>query len=142
MVNLFDKQCQEANHFIKDLAMQLGTPEDIDHAVRVLRYVFRALRRRLVPDESLHIVSQLPLILKGIYVDGWNIYEPLSEAKTFDEFLYDIRNNERKADVDFTNYDLAKKKISAVFNALKKIISGGELDHFRDELPKELAEMV
>src|SRR6266404_6506613 len=143
MVNVFDKHCQEGNRFIEDLALQLGTPDDTDHAVRVLRCIFKAVRRRVVPDESLHIVSQLPLILKGMYVDGWDINEPLSEAKTFDEFLDNIRNNtEKNTGVDFSNNELAKKKIMVVFNALKEFISDGDLDNIRDELPKEIAELV
>ena len=71
MINTFEKHLQEASRFIKNLAMQLGTPDDTDHAVRVLRSVFRALRRRIIPDESLHIVSQLPLVLKGMYVNHY-----------------------------------------------------------------------
>ncbi|HEV8286179.1 MAG TPA: DUF2267 domain-containing protein [Chitinophagaceae bacterium] len=143
MVNVFDNHCQEANRFIKDLALQLGSPDDTDHAIRILRCVFKALRRRIIPDESLHIISQLPLILKGLYVDGWDINEPLSEAKTFDEFLFDIRNNtETSASVDFANDELARKKITTVFSALKEFVSEGELNHIRDELPKEIAEIV
>ncbi|TMI87359.1 MAG: DUF2267 domain-containing protein [Bacteroidetes bacterium] len=143
MINAFEKHCQEANRFIKNLAMQLGTPDDTDHAVRVLRCVFIALRRTLIPDESLHIISQLPLVLKGIYVDGWDINEPLCEAQTFDEFLFDIRNNtETSAGSDFANDELARKKITVIFNALKEFVSEGELDHVRDDLPKEIAELV
>ncbi len=143
MVNVFDKHCQEANRFIKDLSLQLGTPDDFDHAVRVLRCIFTALRRRIVPGESLHLVSQLPLVLKGMYVDGWDINEPLSEAQTFDEFLFDIRNNtERRANIDFANDELARKKITAVFTALKQFVSKGQPDHIRDEFPEEIAEIV
>src|SRR6266540_972683 len=91
MTNIFDKDCREANRFIRNLALQLGTPNDTDHAMRVLQSVFKELRRRIIPDESLHLISQLPLILKGMYVDGWNVNEPLSEAKTFNEFLDEIR---------------------------------------------------
>ena len=143
MINTFEKHLQEASRFIKNLAMQLGTPDDTDHAVRVLRSVFRTLRRRIIPDESLHIVSQLPLVLKGMYVDGWTINEPLSEAQTLDEFLFDIRNNMgQRANADFASDDLARKKITAVFNVLKQFISKGELRHVRDELPEEIAQMV
>jgi uncharacterized protein (DUF2267 family) len=143
MLNAFDKHCQEANRFIKNIAIQLGTPDDTGHAVRVLKCIFKALRRKLIPDESLHIVSQLPLLLKGMYVDGWDINEPISEAQTFEEFLNDIRNNtEGEEGEDFDDDEQARKKITAVFNVLKEFISDGELDYIHDELPKEVAEMV
>jgi uncharacterized protein (DUF2267 family) len=143
MTDLFNKHCREANRFIKDLSFQLGTPHDADHAIRVLQSVFAELRRRIIPGESLHLISQLPLILKGMYVDGWNINEPLSEAKTFNEFLDEIRySDEQNVSSDFANDDLARKKIMIVFKALKKYIPDDELDQLRDELPKDVAEMV
>jgi uncharacterized protein (DUF2267 family) len=128
MLYPFDKQYNEATHFVKSVAKRLGTPGDLEHAVRVLRSVFGVVRRRIVPDESLQLVSKLPLILKGIYVDGWNIYEPLSEARTLDEFLFEVRNNSQgRAQLDFSNVELAKKKIVAVFNMLKQFVYDGEL---------------
>jgi len=143
MTNLFDKHYQEASRFIRQLAMRIGTPGDTDHAIRVLKSVFIALRRKLIPDDSLQIVSQLPLVVKGIYVDGWNINEPLLEVQTYDEFLYELRyNTGRRADIDFANDDMAKKKITAVFTSIKEYIPERELDHIREELPKEVAEMV
>src|SRR5258706_9857714 len=129
MTDAFNNHCREANRFIEDLAFQLGTPNDADHAMRVLQSVFAELRRRIIPDESLHLISQLPLILKGMYVDGWNINEPLSEAKTFNEFLDEIRDSDdRNAGSDFANDDLARRKIMIVFKALKKYIPDNELD--------------
>lgn len=143
MLSALDKHCHEANRFIKSLAIQLETPDDLEHAIRVLKSVFRALRRRIIPDESLHLISQLPVILKGIYVDGWAINEPLSEADTLDEFLFEIRNNvERRTYGDFANDELGRKKIIAVFNVLKEFDSEGELAYIRDDLPREIAEMV
>jgi uncharacterized protein (DUF2267 family) len=143
MANLFNKDYREAEYFIKDLALQLGTPNDPFHAVRVLKALFTELRRRIIPDESLHLISQLPLILKGLYVDGWAINEPLSEARNFNEFLNELRtNSERKASADFANDELARKKIRITLQAIKKFIPDDEVGQLRDELPKEVAEMV
>lgn len=143
MTDLFYNQCREANRFIKDLSLLLGKPDDPDHALRVLRSVLHALRKKITVFESLHIVSQLPLVLKGVYVDGWELDEPLSEAETIDEFLYLVRNfTERSAEVDFGDDEEAKEKIRIVFIALREYVSEAALDHIRDELPKEIAEMV
>jgi|SRR5688572_23673118 len=143
MVNSFDKHLEEANRFVKDLALQLGNPENTDQAIRVLRAVFIALRNRIPPDESMHVVSQLPMILKGMYVDGWDLHQPLSEAQTWDEFLFELRNHTaRNADFDFANDEDARQKVSTVFTALKQYISEGELDHVRSSLPKEIAEVI
>lgn len=140
MINIFDKHCQEANRFVKSLAVRLGTPGDPEHTLRVLKCVLAVLRRRIVPDESLQLISRLPLIVKGVYVDGWNIYEPLSESNTLDEFLYEIRNNaEGQTYRDFSNDELARKKIAAVLNVLKPYVAEGELYDILHGLSREVS---
>jgi uncharacterized protein (DUF2267 family) len=142
MTNLFKNQALEANQFTNDLALLLGTPDNAEHALRVLRSVLHALRKKITVFESLHIISQLPLILKGIYVDGWESDQTLSEAETIDDFLDLIRNFTTKSETDFANAEEAKEKIRIVFFALRQYVSEDELEHVRDELPKEIAEMV
>lgn len=143
MLYSFDKHCDEATRFIKNVAARIGTPADSEHAVRVLRTVFGVLRRRIVPDESLQLISRLPLIIKGVYVDGWNICEPLSEARTLDEFLFEIRSDSQgRAHLDFSNVELAKKKIIAVFNVLKRFVYGGELADILRSVSREASEIV
>jgi len=141
MLYSFDKQYDEATHFVKSVAKRLGTPGDLEHAVRVLKSVFGVLRRRIIPDESLQLISKLPLLVKGIYVDGWNIYEPLSEANTLDEFLIEIKSHSPgRAHLDFSNVELAKKKIIAVFAMLKQFVYGGELADILQDVSREANE--
>jgi len=143
MLYPFDRHIEEATRFLKSIAIRLGTPGDHEHAIRVLKSVFRVLRRRIVPDESLQLISRLPLIIKGIYVDGWNICEPLSEANSIDEFLFEIRSNSQKLTyLDFANDELAKKKIIRVFNALKQFVFDGELNDILHNLSREAREIV
>lgn len=143
MTNLFDHQQHEANSFLNDLSLLLGKPDDSTHALRVLSSVFYALRQRITVFESMHLVSQLPLILKGIYVDSWDIEQPLSGADTMDEFLNQVKNFSGSfSALDFADDEEAKEKIKIVFIALRRYVSEQELDQIRDELPKEIAEMV
>lgn len=140
MLYTFDKHYQDASRFVKSLARRLGTPGDPEHAIRVLKSIFGVLRRKIVPDESLQLISKLPLILKGIYVDGWNIYEPLSEATTLDDFLFEVRNTSpERSYLDFANSELAKKKIVTVFNTLKRFVYDGELNDILHNLSREMA---
>jgi len=140
---MFDIEYKETNRFIKDVALLLGKPDDPHHALRVLRSVLHALRKKITVFESLHIASQLPLVLRGVYVDGWELDEPVSEAETMDDFLGLVRNSaEATSKVDFADDEDATEKIRIVFIALRHYVSEDELDHVREELPKEIAEMV
>jgi uncharacterized protein (DUF2267 family) len=143
MLYPFDKHDEEATRFVRNIAIRLGTPGDLEHAVRVLKRVFGVLRRRIVPDESLQLISELPLIIKGLYVDGWNIYEPLSEVGTLDEFLIEVRGRSQgRAYFDFANDELAKKKIIKVLNILKQFVHGGELNDILHNLSSEAKQIV
>ena len=143
MLYPFDKHYGEATNFMKNVAKRLGTPGDFEHAVRVLRSVFGVLRRRIVPDESLQLISKLPLMIKGIYVDGWNICEPLSDARTLDDFLFEIRSHSQgRAHLDFSNVELAKKKIIAVFHILKQFVWDGELNDILRNASREASQIV
>ena len=143
MLYSFDKHYDEATRFVKSVAKRLGAPGDLEHAVRVLKGVFGVLRRRIVPDESLQLISKLPLLIKGIYVDGWNVCEPLSEARTLDEFLFEIRSDSQgRAHLDFSNVELAKKKIIAVFNVLKRFVYEGELNDILRNVSREASAFI
>jgi uncharacterized protein (DUF2267 family) len=68
----FEKYAMKGNEFINLLAHRLGDT-DRDRAARILRSVFRALRKHLTVEESMELLSHLPMALKGVYVDGWKI---------------------------------------------------------------------
>jgi uncharacterized protein (DUF2267 family) len=69
----FERYAQKGNEFINLLAQRLGDDTDRDRAARILRSVFRALRNHLTIEESMELLSHLPMALKGVYVDGWKI---------------------------------------------------------------------
>ncbi len=49
----FEKYAEKGNRFIKDLARELGCPDDKKKAGRVLKAVLKALRNRLSHEESM-----------------------------------------------------------------------------------------
>ena len=141
MQNIFDQHCAEGQKFIKELALQLGQPQDLDHAYRVLRSVLHTLRHRIAVEESMHIVSQLPLILKGVYIDGWKITDAISNSKTIEEFLAEVRSLDRVGP-DFADDISTRQKIKTVFLAIRQYVDDGEFRHILLGLPKEIAEEI
>ena len=82
----FEKYAQESNKFLREVSDELQTREDTDHAYRVLRSVFHTLRDILTSEESMHLISQLPMYLKALYVDGWNM-QGKKRIRSMEEFL-------------------------------------------------------
>lgn len=140
----FQKHEQKATEFLKEVARELGTPEDTGHAGRVLTAVLHALRDKITPEESLHLISQLPLYIKAIYIDGWKLSKTPVRMKNLQEFLSDVRVQAKlTADKDFgADMDSTKTEVEAVFRVIKKHVSEGELKDVKSQLPKELVEML
>ena len=59
--------------------------EDRHDAYRALRSVLHVLRDRLTPEQAVHLGAQLPLLVRGIFYDGWRIAgKPSDERQPVD----------------------------------------------------------
>jgi uncharacterized protein (DUF2267 family) len=140
-VNL-NKYVEEANRFFKDVAVELGNPSDINHASRVTIAILHTLRERISPEESMHLIAQLPMILKGIYVDGWKITRQQNDVTTVDEFLDEVRAHcIRSAERDLGNNQEARAVVYAVLRVMRQYIDEGEMKHIKHQLPQTIAEL-
>ena len=84
----FQNFVQDTHEYINELAAKLGHPEEKDRVLKIWRAVMHTIRDRIFLGESLQVVSPLPMILKGIYVENWKYsekpplnYETLEEMK-------------------------------------------------------------
>jgi uncharacterized protein (DUF2267 family) len=137
----FERYAPDANMFLKEIAQELGNPQDTEQAYRIMKSVFHSVREILSPQESLHMLAQLPLIIKGVYVDGWHI-PARDRIRSMPEFLECLRNTaDRSAARDFGNDDDAIHKVKCVLNVLKHHITTGEIQHMIDQFPMELSEL-
>jgi uncharacterized protein (DUF2267 family) len=134
------KYVEEANLFFKEVAAELQTPDDIGHASRVTTAVFHTLRDRITVEESMHLISNLPMILKGIYVDGWKITRQADRTDTLDEFLDEVREHApREAGRDFGGHQMARDTVKGVLRVLRKYVDEGEIRHIQQQLPEGVA---
>ncbi len=140
----FEKYVANANAFLKELAEELGTPGDKNRAARVLRAVLHGLRRRLTPEEYMDLISQLPMCIKAIAVDGWRIDEsPDKSIKNVEDFVHEVWEEDgRTAPRDFGNEEHAKEAIKAVLRVIKRHVSEGEIKDVEAELPEKLKEFL
>src|SRR5919106_6787617 len=90
--DVFDKTIHKTNTLLKNIETELGWANQRNMSYAVLRAVLHALRDRLTVQEAADLAAQLPLLVKGIFYNGWN---PSSVPKKIhkDEFLEEIRKN-------------------------------------------------
>ncbi len=138
----FEKYAEKGNIFLKELAQELGEPENKKKAGRVLKAVLRALRNRLTHEESMHLLAQLPMAIKAVYVDGWKLSKTPEKIKHVEEFIEEVMKYDTpRGEVDFKDKDEAVKAIKAVFRVIKRHVSDGEAQDVEAELPKRLKEL-
>jgi hypothetical protein len=77
-VDVFDTTFQETNRWLKELMERLGT-YDRHHAYSILRAVLHALRDRIGPANAVHLGAQLPMLIRGLYYEGWHMGTPTKE---------------------------------------------------------------
>lgn len=140
----FNQYATEGNTFLKDYAKEMNMPNDRDKAGRVLTAILHALRDIIPTEESLQFIAQLPMFLKAVYVNGWNIKKKKPKIKHMAEFLDLVRAYDWPAEVNDFEYsdDLAERYVDVTFIYLRKYVSLGEMEDIRDGLPKDLKRMI
>ncbi|MGD9502865.1 MAG: DUF2267 domain-containing protein, partial [Methyloceanibacter sp.] len=70
-LDTFDKTVQESSLWLKDVMERLNTT-DRHHAYSTLRAVLHALRDRIGAESAAHLAAQLPMLLRGLFYEGWD----------------------------------------------------------------------
>jgi uncharacterized protein (DUF2267 family) len=130
----FSHAAQQAQQWVNELA------EDLDwtdrRAYRLLRSVLHALRDWLSTEEMTDLSAQLPVLLRGIYFEGWKPGETPVWERTKKDFVARIEHEF----ADDPLYD-ADTAIAAVFRLLDKHISQGEITQVRNSMKKSLRQL-
>lgn len=138
----FNKFAGEANVFLKDYCKQMNLGSDTDKAGRILSAILHALRDVITTEESLQLISQFPMFLKAVYVNGWSNHKT-RKIKTMTEFIDLVRKYNGLTSVhDLESDDVAENYIQTTFVLLRRYVSLGELEDIRTHLPKDLKSMV
>jgi uncharacterized protein (DUF2267 family) len=133
-----EQYAEGANAFLNKVGEELGYPQDKARTLRITKSVLHALRETISPEESCHLMAQLPMLLKGIYVDGWTLH-PKHKVRSMDDFLTALRSmNPRTSAEDFGNDDQAIERTKCVFNVVKEQVSTGEIQDIIDQFPTDL----
>lgn len=133
MDELFGESLQKTQAWLEALRDEL----EWDHPtglLAALRAGLHALRDRLGPGEAADLAAQLPLLIQGIYFQGWRpAAEPWKERHG-EAYVGRVAR-------DLQGYAALREPervIRAVFRVLDRHVSKGELDQVRASLPAEV----
>jgi uncharacterized protein (DUF2267 family) len=136
VLEVFDASLQKTEIWVNDLMGELGWEGKPQKACLALRTALHALRDRLTVEEAVHLGAQLPILIRGIYYEGWKLTgKPVKERHKSD-FLDHIAKAFRDDDtVDPEQVMRASLKVLAAH------ISHGESENVKNLLPKSLQEL-
>jgi len=132
---VWDKTLAKSNEWLKELGAELGW-QDANAILLALRSVLHALRDRLPPNEAADLAAQMPLLIKGVFFDGWRPSATPVKVRTRGEFINMVMQPLARG---FPQPD-PDRVIRAVFRLLAEHVSEGEIRDVRLVLPAELAE--
>lgn len=120
-VEAFAKTFQKSQIWVDELRDMLGF-ETAQQAYHALRAVLHALRDRLPLEEIAQLSAQLPMLIRGMFYEGFDPSERPLRLKTPDDF-YDRVAEHYRGD-PFVDIPAI---VDAVFDLLRERVSDGEI---------------
>ena len=125
-----DHSVQLTHEWINELAEKLGW-QDQKQVLHLLRSVLTGIRDHLPHEESAGFAAQLPILVRGMYYEGWVHSHTPGAQRSAADFVDAIEKHVG----DVMEYR-GPEDISAVFRLLDSRISEGETDDVRNSLPE------
>lgn len=127
-----NRTVQLTNEWIAELSDRLEW-NDPRRAFTLLRAYLQTLRDHLNVNEAADLAAQLPILVRGIYFEGWQPARTPSHDRSINGFIAAIE----KRMGDGRMQDTASA-IGAVIALLENRISDGEIDDIVNCLPKNI----
>lgn len=130
---VFDTTVQETNIWLKAMMGHLRS-EDRHLAYQGMRATLHALRDRIGPPNAVHLAAQLPMLLRGLFFEGWRMVDTPSKERNLAAFLEHVRAGlPQGSGIDV---NMAAR---ATFAVLRERLDPGETAKLKGLLPEEIA---
>lgn len=136
-LHIFDSHVEAASRWLKELVENLHlSPTEEGRALHALRAGLHAIRDRLPAGEVLDLGAQLPLLIRGIYFDGWTLTNDPTKIRDRTAMIARI-TKELAPDSRLDPVDVLR----AVIQLLVEHVSQGEIEDVLATLPKPIASL-
>ena len=134
-VSVIERTVSKTNEWLERLCREMNN-DDRQHAYVLLRAVLHTLRDRIGPEVSVHLAAQLPLLVRGIFYEGWDP-KATPQKLTLDEFI-----NRVECEANLRSAAEAASGARAVMQVLWDELAPGTMDHVIAVLPDEFAVLL
>jgi uncharacterized protein (DUF2267 family) len=126
---------QKTKQWINELMRELQW-DDAQKTYHGLRAVLHAMRDRLTVHETADFAAQLPMLLRGMFYEGWQPDAVPVKDRTQEAFLAHVF----KAFSSDQSVD-PERLTHGVFKIVARYVSEGEMEDIRSIVPKPLREL-
>ena len=105
-------------------------------AYLLLCETLHAIRDFLTVDEAADLAAQLPVLLRGIFYEGWDPSSTPVKSRNKSDLIARLESRFDKEPLEDT-----ERALSAVFDLLRRHVSAGEFDHVRNAMRKPIQEL-
>jgi uncharacterized protein (DUF2267 family) len=134
-LEVFDRTLQATNIWLDGIMQGLDW-SDRHKAYHALRAVLHTLRDRLPVHDTAHFAAQLPMLVRGLYYEGWQPAKVPVKEHTRDEFLAHV-TDAFALDVTADSKAIAK----AVLRVIALHVTPGEREKVKGILPGPIREL-
>jgi len=133
---VFDTTVQETNLWLKAIESRLPSCSR-QEAYAALRAVLHVLRDRLPTEAVLGLSAQLPLLLRGVFLEGWRPAAGPTRIRDPDVFAGEVAEH-----LAPSFPCLPHDTMDAVFAVLAERLDAGEVSKLAQYLPPRLRSLV
>ncbi|MDJ0627239.1 MAG: DUF2267 domain-containing protein [Rhodobacter sp.] len=135
-LRIIDESVQAANIWINEVNERTGWDHK-QRAYRLLRQVLHVLRDHMSVEEAAQLGAQLPIMVRGIYYEGWNPSKCPVTERSREGFVARVQ-------AAFATDPLgdAPEAIAAVMAVLDAHVSGGEMENVRGTFTAEIRTLL
>lgn len=134
-LEVIDSTVQKTYEWINELKGRLDWANDRD-ALRLLRVTLHQIRDRVHVHETAQLSAQLPILIRGMFFEGWQPHLVPLPGRRAADFIAAIEQHIGDA-LEYRG----QEDVVTVFKLLNARISVGEINDIRGNLPEEIRAM-
>lgn len=131
-LRVFDETLHATNTWLHEITSRMGW-DDREKGYRLLRLSLHVIRDRLPVVEAAHLSAQLPMLLRGVFFEGWRPSKVPATVRTVDEFLAPLRSG-FAGEPHFRPEEAFRE----VLDVMRMHVTAGQVEDVRRVMPEEL----
>lgn len=135
-ISSLDHAPQVVAHWLKEICDDMGWGPATGRAYMLLRATLHTVRDFLSVEEASDLGAQLPLLVRGIYYDGWTPAKTPVKPRNKSDFI-------GRVDAYFSTDPLEDTEVAVgtVLDLLDRHLSAGEIAQVRHAMRKPIQEL-